>query len=100
MLNNEDSQKVIKKNIERREKQVAEKLLDIEKSFPNLNDDDIAFIKARREYLSPKQEDLFASVLANELSYDELKEMAKELGIKTSGVKKEELKKLVEEAQR
>lgn len=99
-MTHEESEKIIQKNIERNLKSIEHTLQEIEKSAPSLTDEDIAFVRARRTYLTPKQEKLFAQFLVDdEVSYNELKEMAKELGIPVGGVKKEELKKLVEEAQ-
>ena len=99
-MTHEDSLKVIERNTKRNLKAIEETLKSIEESFPSLSLDEIAFVRARRTYLTPKQEDLFAQFLmSEEVPYDELREMAKQLGLKTSGVKKEDLKKLVEEAQ-
>lgn len=99
-MTHEESLKIIQKNTERNLKAIEETLKEIEKSAPSLNEEEISFVRARRSYLTPAQQDTFAEFLTDdEVTYAELKEMAKELGIKTNGVKKEDLKRLVEEAQ-
>lgn len=97
----EDSEK-IQRRTDRTLKEIHNKLSEIEKSMPALSPEEAAFVRARSSYLTPKQEDTFAPVLnernaVEELSYNELKAKAKELGINANGVKKEDLSRLIAE---
>lgn len=80
----------------------------VEKTPEELTDGEIAFLRARRDYLTGKQEGKFAKVLkgkvkgvdANEvvdepkeIKYKDLQKKAKELGLPYVGVSKEDLKR-------
>jgi hypothetical protein len=59
-----------------------------------LTPSDIEFLKARSSYLTPEQMDKYLGS-KKELTYQELKQLAKERGIKYVGVKADELKRLL-----
>lgn len=77
-----------------------------EKQIFELSPNDIGFLKARRSYLTAEQVEKFSEVLdetkENKKEKDEYKalvERAKELGLKTHKVTREDLKKAVAEAE-
>lgn len=106
-----ESAERIKLHAERTLQQIHAKITEIEKSMPSLLPDEAGFIRARVEYLTPAQRELFADVLNSSetpevssmkqdidlvnMNYSELKALAKELNINPVGVKTEDLRGLI-----
>jgi hypothetical protein len=64
MLDPIQTKKIIEKRVDKVLKEISDELDVIETHMPSLSKSEIAFVRARQNYLSPKQAEIFKEILA------------------------------------
>lgn len=103
-MDTQDVNKRIEQRLSANLRAIKAELDTIVKSTPNLSEAEKGFVKARYEYWDANHHKAFAGlsldteVPTEQLTYKELQEKAKELGLKYNGVSREELEEALANA--